>query len=274
MYKGKKLVSLKHWRFALKYNLPLVPHYLSQVLFNQTDKIMIQKLCGLSEAGIYSIANQIAWTVRLVLDALHSALMPWAFKRLKAENPEPIGKRTLHVQCAVCAIGVVFSLFSPEIVYLFGGDKYMTAVYIVPPIASSAIFVTLYTFFGYIEFYYEKTKIIMTSSIIVAVLNIVLNAIFIPVFGFIAAAYTTLASYIIYSLIHYYAMANICKHEKIKNPFDAKLLYTIAFVTTAVNLSCMLLYSYTVFRYILSFVFVLASVYVFCKKKLYNVFLK
>ena len=47
-----------------------------------------------------------------------------------------------------------------------------------------------------VEYYYEKTLFITVNTIIAAIINVMLNAIFIPEFGYTAAAYTTLASYV------------------------------------------------------------------------------
>ena len=38
---GKKFFSKKYWKYALKFNIPLIPYYLSQVVFNTSDRIMI-----------------------------------------------------------------------------------------------------------------------------------------------------------------------------------------------------------------------------------------
>lgn len=51
--KGKRLVVLEYWKYAFYYNLPLIPHYLSQQVLSQSDRIMINKICGASDAGIY-----------------------------------------------------------------------------------------------------------------------------------------------------------------------------------------------------------------------------
>lgn len=54
-----------------------------------------------------------------------------------------------------------------------------------------------YSLYVNIEHYYKKTPYITVNTIIAAASNIVLNFIFIPRYGYIAAAYTTLASYFI-----------------------------------------------------------------------------
>ena len=54
--KGAKFFHAQFWKYALLFNLPLIPHYLSQVVLSSADRIMIERMCGASEAGIYSLA--------------------------------------------------------------------------------------------------------------------------------------------------------------------------------------------------------------------------
>ncbi len=54
--KGKKYFNKKYWLFAFKFNVALVPHYLSMMVLSQSERLMINKMCGSASAGIYSVA--------------------------------------------------------------------------------------------------------------------------------------------------------------------------------------------------------------------------
>ena len=75
--------SKKNWSFALKMCFPLLPHYLSLVVLNQIDRIMINSFIGSSEAAIYSIAHSAGLLLILINDALNNAFVPWAYNKLK-----------------------------------------------------------------------------------------------------------------------------------------------------------------------------------------------
>lgn len=60
----------------------------------------------------------------------------------------------------------------------------------------------LYTLPSSIEYYYKKTVLIAIGTLGAAAVNIALNAYFIPRFGYIAAAYTTVVCYLLYYAIH------------------------------------------------------------------------
>ena len=61
MVKGRRFYNREYWRFALKFNLPLIPHFLSTMILQQSDRIMISNMCGQDKAGIYSLAFQYPW---------------------------------------------------------------------------------------------------------------------------------------------------------------------------------------------------------------------
>ena len=70
------------------------------------------------------------------------------------------------------------------------------------PMICDAFVLFLYNTIVPSEYYSKKTIYIMLGTSVAAVLNVVLNYIFIQVFGFVAAAYTTLAAYIVYLILH------------------------------------------------------------------------
>lgn len=59
MKNGKTFFSAKYWKYAILFNLPLIPHYLSSTILSSSDRIMIQRMVGESEAGIYGLAYQL-----------------------------------------------------------------------------------------------------------------------------------------------------------------------------------------------------------------------
>ena len=81
--------------------------------------------------------------------------------------------------------------------------------------------------------YYEKTKKIMVASVSGAVLNLVLNVICINLFGYIAAAYTTLICYMFFAFAHYIIMRLICR-EYLNNIeiYDMKFIIILSIIFT------------------------------------------
>ena len=266
-YRGRKYIQFDYWKYSLMYNLPLIPHYLSQQVLTQSDRIMISKICGSGDAAVYGVAYQLSNVCFIFTLAMHNSFTPWTFENLRDRKYKDIGKVAFEIELAIGIVCFLFSLFSPELISILGGSKYAEAIWIVPPVAMSILFQTIYTFFANIEFYYERTKIVMIASIFVAIANIILNSIFIPIYGFIAAGYTTMVCYVLYSIVHYIFMLLISRQEKIPMIYPFGKTWGVAIICIFLGLIASLLYRNTILRYfVVSIVFIVMSIYLYKNK--------
>ncbi len=250
LFKSKKFLCVKYWKYAILFNLPLIPHYLSSTVLNSSDRIMIDRLVGSEYAGIYSLAYSLSTLMFVVNSALMQTLEPWLYKSIKSKNYDKIEKLTYPAISLVAIINLFLIAFAPEVIRIFAPSQYYAAIWIIPPVAMSVYFMFTYPFFATFEFYYEKRIYILFSTLIAAVLNIGLNFIFIPMFGYLAAGYTTLLSYMIYALMHYLYMKKICK-EKLGaiKVYNIKILLLISFVFLILGFVLLTTYSNVCLRY-------------------------
>ena len=103
--------------------------------------------------------------------------------------------------------------------------------------------------------------LLVYASVGSAVINLILNAIFIPKFGFVAAAYTTLASYVVFALANYITMRySLYIHGVPNDCFDMRGLMLILGVYTALAILALVLYPYRLVRCILTAVALLAII--------------
>lgn len=262
--KGHLIYNKNYWIQGIRFNLPLVPHYLSQIILNHSDRIMIQRLCDDTAAGVYSVAYNIAMVMILFNTSINNTLSPWTFKKLKKKAYNSINTIGVSTASFVAVINFILILIAPEVLKLFAPQKYQAAIYVIPPVSISVYFMFLYALFVNVEMYYGYNKYVMAASVVGALLNIVLNYYFIPQYGFIAAAYTTLACYIIYSLLHGLFCYVVCQKEAIQ-PFlyNIRLILFITIVFCASSFGAMLLYPYLTLRYFLIAIFIMI---IFIKK--------
>ena len=248
-WKGKCFFHKKYWIYALKYNIPLVPHYLSLIVLGQSDRIMIKHYCGESDAGIYSFAYQIASAINVFITAINGSRVPWTYERLKAKAYERL--RDVSSALVLLMAGIVFfvSLISPEVITILGTTEYETAMYVIPVVTLGVFYTFVYDLYASIEFYFGATKYVMYASVIGALLNICLNAIFIPRYGFIAAAYTTLICYLVFMIMHFFFSKRVLKEQNISDRIYAnKVIFLISIIITGISLGCMLSFPYPIFR--------------------------
>ena len=248
--KGRKFYSYDSWTYALSFNIPLVPHYLSQVVLNSADRIMINDMIGSSEAGIYSVAYSLSSIMLLFNNALMQTLSPWIYQKIKSERIKEISPVAYLSLMLVAVVNLFLILIAPEAISLFAPVSYRQAIWAIPPIAMSVYFMFCYDLFAKFAFYYEKTKLIMYASMVGAAINVVLNYIFINIFGYVAAGYTTLLCYIIYSVAHYSLMNRICrgKSNGIK-PYNTKKILFITAFFVATGFLFLYTYNYPLLRY-------------------------
>ena len=226
--KGNGLINSKYWKYALCFNIPLIPHYLSQIVLNSSDRIMINDLVGPSEAGIYSYAYHVAMIMTMLQTAILSVVNPWIYKQIKEENEKAISEKAYFLLKLVAIGNLVIILIAPELIHMIAPVEYSDAIWIIPPVSMGCFFTFVYCLFADFSFYYQKTFNIMIASVAGAILNVFLNYMFIPRFGYIAAGYTTLACYIIYDFLHYCFMLKLCNvHHGNQRVYDPKILVSI-----------------------------------------------
>lgn len=261
LIKGKCLYRGDYWSHALKFNIPLIPHYLSLIVLGQSDRIMIQHYSGSDKAGIYNLAYQVSMIMNIFINAINNTLVPWSYEQLKKKNYSAIRSTTtlLCVLIGVMTFGAV--LVGPEIIGILGTAEYREAMWIIPSVAISVYFTFCYGCFSTIQFYYGATWFVMVASVIGAVLNVVLNAIFIPIYGFIAAGYTTLFCYFMFMVMHFVFMKVISrKYINGVTVYNNRFIFLSCLVLCIAGGICMVLYNGWLIRYLLLIVLFLAAI--------------
>lgn len=269
IFRGKHFFSARYWKYAVWFCIPLVPHYLSQTVLSSADRIMIEKIDGASAAGIYGLAYSISQLMSIFNLALIHTIEPWIYKKIKEKQINDVVSLSYILFGLIGIVNLALILIAPEAVKIFAPKSYYSAIWVIPPVAMSVYFQFLYSIFSDFEFYYEKTTYIAAATMVSAVLNIVLNYLFIPKFGFVAAGYTTLICYIIYTLFHYKVMTHIiATDQELQGKFETKKILIITIVFLLCGFGIQLMYGFSVLRYIL--IGILIACVVVKRKQLIN----
>ena len=253
--KGRCIFDRNIWKEILAFAIPLIPHYLAQHIMSSADRIMISDMVSEKDAAIYSLASTVSLIATVIWGAIHATLTPYIFDKLNKQKHRSIDKTVFSVAQGYAIVCLGVSLVAPEAIKILGTSDYYAGIYAIPPIAATAFLTAFYNIYATIEFYHKKSKFITISTVIATVINVVLNGIFIPQYGFIAAAYTTLISYVFLVLMHY-AGYRRCSADRIYN--DRNFLLLAMFCVLGCGM-CNLLYLNTVVRFIVIGVFVVTS---------------
>lgn len=264
--KGKKFYNKEFWKYSLSFNIPLLAYYLSQVIFNQSDRIMISQMKGTSDAAMYGVAYNLAMVLTFVLNAINGSYIPWMYEKIKEHKGED-NKQISVILVILIGLMILFVIwFAPEIIMIMAGNQYLSAIYVVAPVAMSLFLLFYCQLFINVEFYYEEKKMLIYGSVIAAILNIFLNYMLIPIFGFVAAGYTTLVSYIVFAVSNCYTMRLILKKRCLPdNMYNYKLLVLLFIIFLFSGFLGVALYKSLIIRIIISLL-VLFLMFIFKNK--------
>ena len=250
--KGRCFCHWTYWLRALKFNIPLIPHYLSLIVLNQSDRIMIQRFCGDGDAGVYSFAYQIASAINVLISSINGSRVPWTYENLRNKVYDRLKSITNLLVVLMAVIVLLVSLLAPEVIGLLGTSDYAVAVYVIPVVTLGVFYTFIYDLYASIEFYYGATQFVMVASMIGAVLNIVLNWFFIPIYGFIAASYTTLVCYLLFMVMHYLFSRRVLREQGILvSVYDNRTVFFICGAVSVIGLGIMATYNAPAVRIVL-----------------------
>ena len=254
-FKRKPCINRKYLKYSMAISLPLIFHGAALTILSQSDRTMITWLADASQTGIYSLVYNFGMIATVITTTLEGIWVPWFMEHMKAESYQDINRRAIDYVHLMAYAMVALLLVGPEILKIMASSKYWEGIMIIPPVVISSFIIFMYSLFVNVEHFYKKTVGITINTVIAAVSNIILNLIFIPYFGYVAAAYTTLASYLICLALH------IFRSKKLnKSLFPMRLFVDSLIMIFAVSVIYYFLLDYAVVRWIamLAFLIVVA----------------
>ena len=248
MFVGRKpKFKTKYVKTTLAFTIPIIPHLLSQMVLTQCDLVMISYFCGSSKSGIYSMGHTVGFLALTVMSQIMASWSPWVYRRMEDKEFKTIFDNSKLIVLVGAYISIGLLTISTELIKIFLTDVYSPCIYIVPTLVVAMFFQFIYIFVYDFQFFNKKAKSIAASSIVAAIFNLITNYIFIPKFGFLAAGFTTLASYFVLLMINYFFTVRI----GINKVYDIKQLFAWTIVVGVYALICVKLKNEFIVRYIM-----------------------
>lgn len=276
--KGKTLFNLKYWKLSLSLSLPLIGYAIASQILSVSDRMMISKMVNDSAVGIYSTLYTVSSLSLMVWTAINASFVPYLYQNINVNNKK-IKEISFSLLTLYSFVAIVLVYLAPEIVKMLATNEYYEAIYIMPPIAGGVFFIAVSNMFSNVLIFLKKTKYIMFSAFIAATLNLITNYIFIDIYGYMAASYTTLFSYIIMTICLAIFAIKCGKRNnlKVSDFYANRKIGFLSVVTLGFCLSGMILYNYKIIRYIIIvLIIVIGIVFALClqKKNLISKFVK
>lgn len=182
----------------LCYCIPLIFNNLALWINAFLDKYFVTAICGSAENGVYAVASKIPTILATCYTIFSQAWTLSAIKEFDREDSDGFFSKTYGLfnaaMCIVCSGIILFNI--PLARFLYAKEFFVAWQYS-SVLLVSVMFNSLTSFQGGLFSAAEENKTLASTTILSAVVNTVLNAIFIPVWGALGAAMATVAAYVV-----------------------------------------------------------------------------
>ena len=258
---SRRLFNLKYWVFALKFNIPLLPHFLAMIGLQQFGRIIISYMLGVEAAAVFSVAYSAAMVITVVSTSLVQSLVPLTYQCMKVKDYDTINKSGLIGIGAVGASCAALAIVAPEIMQVMAPPSYQVGTALIPTLCSSVVFMFLFNLFANVQYYYEETKQVALASVTAAGANILLTVLSVSVIGFSGPAYASLISYGLFAAGHYLLMRRVLrKHNGGETVYNSKRLFSVSILIVLFIQALSIAYPYPVVRYVIVIAMLIAAV--------------
>ncbi|MBQ8397204.1 MAG: polysaccharide biosynthesis C-terminal domain-containing protein [Clostridia bacterium] len=187
----------------LRYSAPLIPTTIFWWITNVSDRYMIAWFCGDDVNGLYAAAFKIPTLLILVSGIFIEA---WHFSAVTDRGDARQQSRFFSTvfdsfQAVMFMAGAGLTAFAKVCAILLFDDSYYTAWQYMPVLLLATVFSSLVTFMGSVYLVEKKSLNSFYTSLIGALVNIVLNLILIPIWGAQGAAIATFTCYLVVFII-------------------------------------------------------------------------
>lgn len=233
-YIDLKLISAQTLKKLLSYSWPMIPNNLSGWILNTSDRLIITVFLGIEQNAIYAVANKIP---NLLSTFNSSFTMAWQENASLNSNDKDIDVYyTTMFESFIRFIAGGCSLIiatTPALFWLLIKGNYANAYFQMPILFIAIFYSCLSSFLGGIYIAGKRTKSVGITTIIAAIINLMIDLIFVKKIGITAGSISTLASYI---FIVYYRMINLKKYHNLK--YNKKLIFIVNFILLFMSIIC------------------------------------
>jgi len=191
-------------RRMLRFGLPTMPAELTLYSLNFIDRILIVRLAGLAEAGLYALAIKFAQGMTVIARGFQLAFPPLAYSIADDDEARRAYSLVFTWFAAVCAFGVAgLWLDARWIVDLLAAPDFFRAHEAIGLLATGISLYALYLVLVVILGRTGRTEFSFPATVIGTVVNVALNLILIPPLGIVGAGLALALSYLVVLAIMY-----------------------------------------------------------------------
>ena len=233
---GKRIWCGEIWRFVLKLDLPLLPHFIATAVIAQSGKIIVGRYFGEDALAKYSVVFSMGFVFSLITVGINSALTPWVNRKLASGNADKV-REVVEPLFALFSLMTLCGLcFSPEGLAFLAPREYRSSLGAIYPLSISVLVGFLTTIINAVLLFREKSHLISAASIITACINLILGLTITARYGYIAAALVQVASSLILFAISTLMLGGVSQKTIINPKSHATVIGFVALVSLVLYL--------------------------------------
>ncbi len=231
----KFAVSFPHLKYIYSYTIPLIVYSLTTIILTQSDKLLIAKLTGTGDAGLYSVASNIGMIISVIYGAILSAWTPNYYENMNSGRHDILLIEAQRIFYITSIAASVLALFGYEVGILIFPGSFHGGLVLIPIIVLAYFFDLGWQIYGRHFGYAKKTYYITIIGAIASAVCIASNYFLIQRIGYFGAALAILIAYSSMLMLTVIASKYITR----VHPYPLSIMYIplcLVFLTCIVSL--------------------------------------
>lgn len=209
-----KLVDHKLLKDMFKYSIPLIPNGISWWIVNVSDRTIISFILGASANGLYAISNKFPTIISSLTGVFNLSWSESAALHINAKDRDEFFSDIFNtIMKLFVALGAGMLACMPFVFPILINTKYSEAFDYIPYLVLGSVFNVAICLYSQVYLAKKLSKQVASTAVMGAIINILINIIFIKKIGLYAAAISTAISYFVMML---YRHIDLKKYVSIK----------------------------------------------------------
>ena len=191
-------------RRMMRFGLPTMPAELSLYSLSFIDRILIARMLGLTEAGLYSLAIKVSQSVNVLVRGFQLAFPPLAYSIVDDDEARRAYSAVVTWFVAVMALVVTgIWLVAPWIIRIFAAPEFFEAHEAVGPVVAGTALYALYMVLLVVLGRTGRTEFNFPATLAGVAVNVGLNLLLLPLWGIVGAGVSLGVSYLVVVALMY-----------------------------------------------------------------------
>ncbi len=229
-----KLTDTKLLKDMYKYSIPLIPNSVSWWIVNVSDRTIISFILGSGANGLYAISNKFPTIISSLTGVFNLSWSESAALHINSPDRDEFFSDVFNtIMKLFTAMGVGMIACMPFVFPLLINSKYNDAYNYIPYLVLGSVFNVAICLYSQVYLAKKLSRQVASTAILGAVINILINIVFIKYIGLYAAAISTAISYFVMM---------VYRHIDLKKYVNIKL-------SKGLVINSIIMFSYSIFLY-------------------------